>query len=151
MKIFESLFSNQITFILFLIFVNVSVFYSIHEIVTTVRDNYKYKQKITEIIKQEAKQIKSIQKEIDIRGELIKRTKQTLKELDQRIIEKSNLLKELEKKFNQKVMYRWHSYDMRIWCDEAEQLNALNNFICPDIGAIMGLTRKKYEKGNGEL
>ena len=146
MKIFESLFSNQITFILFLIFVNVSVFYSINEIVTTVRDNYKSKQKITEMIQQESKQIMSIQKEIDIRGELIKRTKQTLKELDQRIIEKSNLLKELEKKLNQKVMYRWHSYDMRIWCADAEEENWKINWKCPDIDEIRDLTGSKDKK-----
>ena len=53
------------------------------------------------------------------------------------------ILKEIEK-LNARTTKRWHSYDMRIWCDDAELINAhTNGFICPPIDDITDLTRRK--------
>ena len=53
------------------------------------------------------------------------------------------ILREIEK-LNVRTTKRWHSYDMRIWCDDAELINAhTNGFTCPPIDDITDLTKRK--------
>ena len=45
-----------------------------------------------------------------------------------------------------RTRYRWHSYDMRIWCADAEDKNWEINWQCPYIGDIIDLTNQNEEE-----
>jgi len=65
-------------------------------------------------------------------------------EHEERIV-REYLVKEV-KKLESKTKFRWHSYDMRIWCADAEEENWKINWKCPNIDEIRDLTGSKDKK-----
>jgi len=71
--------------------------------------------------------------EHEVRGHVLKELKR---------MKADHATKELVK---ERTQFRWHSYDMRIWCNDAEETNFNIGWSCPNIDEVLDLTKKKYE------
>ena len=130
----RKLFSNNYFFWPFYAVIMILILAGTGQLVGTVTEIARDKQIFTKKLKKDSENIDEIQKELNRRQLIIDTTKKNLKELDERIDKKKEELLELNKKIDEQSSHRWHSYDMKTFCKEAEKLN--KDFKCPNIDSI---------------